>query len=209
MQCESSVLPNELTAYSNYGKTFPPLVSWFLKENDWTSLWHFVFTLWYWLSTEKDIRCRKQPLLHDRGGMLNVYSNEQWLNPELNSQLNPHKNSHIVIFESAHRSVSSSVVFFRSFKTLHGRIFGSLKEQWNSTESHGHGCVLCAMCTCVWNVFMQGFVYSWVCKVWLCVLPGCSFTHLCRMSNGDSLFTFPSLTCQWLQCGPYAQQAPY
>lgn len=55
------------------------------------------------------------------------------------------------------------------------------KEQ----ESHGQN---------VWCNAFCGYVCvcSWVCEVCLCLCPGCTLTHLCRMSDGDSLFTFPS-----------------
>lgn len=64
---------------------------------------------------------------------------------------------------------------------------------------------VCAPCICVCSLCTRKCVKC----VLLSFLGLPSFTHLCWMSDGDSLFTFPSSACQWLQCGLSAQQAPY
>lgn len=99
--------------------------------------------------------------------------------------------------------------------TLHYITSALLKNNWICTKSHGHSVRPDASCDSAGVIVCPVYLCVFLCtrKCVKCVLLSFlglpSFTHSCWMSDGDSLFTFPSSACQWLQCGLSAQQAPY
>jgi len=80
-----------------------------------------------------------------------------------------------------------------------------IQNSWISTVTWAHA----SACLHTQFVCWSKRLCAVQCVNFLCVFPRCTFTHLCWMSDGDSLFTFPNSTCRWLQCGLSSQQAPF
>lgn len=126
--------------------------------------------------------------VHKTAGMWNVHSTEQLLTPELNVHSSPLNNGHIVIFLQASSQTRQPCVPISDPSV---RWTLSFVEAW---------CIMTHAPLCIPGFTIVLFVWS---------MSMCTLTCWCRMSDGDSLFTLPSSTCQWLQLGLHSQQSCY